>query len=260
MFSHTCILNKILDLIKIYQRRQRLCEILLNACREPEKKVQETKFKLNPNEIEYLLNDATTLTPSFLTEQLTIRHVGYFGHKNCGDDAFKTSLHFQILVLIQKVSLNILGGGDVINDYFVKNVPEKNSIALSVGIPYSDFNVLLKKFKCVYLRNPNDRIYPNCHYAPDFTFLLPSVFGTKNPYEKSKSIGIILSRTYFNAKFPDLYNQFCQEMAKFIDIAIVEKNCTFCFIPFCINEKNSKENDFLIIQDVLQFVKKFGNS
>jgi hypothetical protein len=223
---------------------------------------------LNTNEVESLLND-TNVTPCFLTEQLNICHVGYFGHKNCGDDAFEyvfrylykntphryyfSNSHFNI-----NSSLNILGGGDVINDYFAKNVSE-NSIALSVGIPYSDFNSLLCKFKSVYLRNENDyeklkKQYNNCHYVPDLAFLLPRVFGEVDNITKTSTIGIILARTYFNIRYPNLYIDFCKQIAKFIDLAIEHSNCKFCFIPFCVNKKNNQENDLLIIEDVLKYV------
>jgi hypothetical protein len=223
---------------------------------------------LNENEMEYILNDNST-TPCFLTEQLQIQHVGYFGHKNCGDDAFElifrhlykhtphkysfSDSHFN-----SKSSINILGGGDVMNDYFAKNVSE-NSIALSVGIPYSDFNKLLHKFKCVYLRNSNDyevlkKQFTNCHFSPDLTFLLPTVFSNEKDVQ-TNTIGIILTRTYFNTKYLDLYFEFCKQIATFVDLAIEQNNCKFCFIPFCINKNNVQENDFLIIEDVLKFVK-----
>ncbi len=222
---------------------------------------------LNTNEIEYLLND-NSKTPCFLTEQLHISHVGYFGHKNCGDDAFEiifrsfyqnTPHKYSFSNFNPNSSLNILGGGDVINDYFINNTVCTNSIALSVGIPYDEFKRFLPKFKSVYLRNSNDyeklkKQYNNCHYAPDLSFLLPRIFGDPNPKLKTNTIGIILARTYFNINYPNLYYDFCAQIAKFIDLAMDQK-FKFCFIPFCVNQKNNQENDLLIIADVLSFVK-----
>ena len=90
---------------------------------------------------------------------------------NCGDDAFMEVFKYLYLgtphkykfsdryLFGQKTDICVLGGGDVINDYFVKSIPDNvNSIAVGVGIPYDEFIPMLKRFCAVYLRNKKIKI------------------------------------------------------------------------------------------------------
>ncbi len=217
---------------------------------------------LNPNEIHYLLS--TKSLPCFLSQKLSINHIGYFGKANIGDDAFQDvftylysktphSFSFSSSKYNSNASLNILGGGDVINSYFIPPTMPHNTIAISVGIPYDEFNLLLKRFRTIYLRNEFDAKILKTSFAPDLTFLLPKIYGLppiKIPKSK-KSIGIILARTYYNKNFPQLYDDFIKEIAKFIEQL---KDFHVVMIPFCTNKENPKEDDFLIIEDVCKLL------
>ena len=96
---------------------------------------------LTEKEIDYLLNYNNINSPYgfyFLSEYLKIMHIGYWNHKNCGDDVFievfkyikNTYYPLNELIFVEKYdehnlkynsNINILGGGDVINKYFLKN-------------------------------------------------------------------------------------------------------------------------------------------
>uniref|UniRef100_A0A6C0LT18 Polysaccharide pyruvyl transferase domain-containing protein n=1 Tax=viral metagenome TaxID=1070528 RepID=A0A6C0LT18_9ZZZZ len=222
----------------------------------------DTKCKcliLNHDEINMLLN--SKFYPSFLTEKINLNHVGYWCNFNCGDDAYIHVFNYLYKGTPNNIKfslkydphsdLNILGGGDVINDYFTKDISE-NTIAISVGIPYMEFVPLLDKFKCVYLRNENDsKLFTKTKYIPDLTFILPKLFGRNTNRIEEKTVGIILARTYYNIKYLEEYETFCDEIANFV--FLLHKNkFKITFIPFCINENNSNENDYYIINDIVK--------
>ncbi len=220
---------------------------------------------LSPGEIAYLLRQ--TNMPCFLTEKMVVNHVGYWGKFNCGDDAFmdvfkhlyQAGPHQAIFAetYSDNVHINVLGGGDVINDYFAKLPIPNNTIAVSVGIPYEEFITRLKHFRAVYLRNEADYkkliSQPKINYAPDLAFLMPKVYGKPaiaRTGSSVKSIGIILARTYYNKDFPELYDDFCGQIAQFAESAHSD-GFHLVFIPFCINQRKPGEDDNIIIRDVV---------
>jgi hypothetical protein len=102
-------------------------------------------------ELDNLLVDELDLGFYFLTDTPKIVHYGYLGKFNCGDDAFvdvfkylhkKYYPHCEITYRYEcsaNDDLVILGGGDVINPYFVdkiKHCKTKNVIAVGIGLPY----------------------------------------------------------------------------------------------------------------------------
>src|SRR5579864_4509104 len=94
----------------------------------------------------------------FLTNCCRIQHYGYFNHFNCGDDAFQLIFkylhkkfypHFEIEftdVCKDGYDLTTIGGGDVINKYFMSQIKsDQNVIAVGVGIPYVSEEHYLEK-------------------------------------------------------------------------------------------------------------------
>lgn len=144
-----------------------------------------------------------------LSEQKNICIIGYFGHFNLGDEQYKESFDYIFHTFFPNyISLNIkyidcdylatqefntddiiiLGGGDVLNEYFLnkiilkfENKPNK-IIAFSVGLPYS--NILINTFKLsifdyIFIRTKQDielfSQYFNRDrlvYIPDISFYL----------------------------------------------------------------------------------------
>ena len=211
----------------------------------------------------------------FLTESLRIMHVGYWNHKNCGDDAFVEIFKYlrdtyypqnEIIFVGSAQRTNIkfnphvmtLGGGDVITKYFLDGINYKNTVAFGVGIPYSEFNDCIYKFNKCYLRNYLDyqklkKGHASIKYIPDLAFLLPKIYGRnckirsiKN--KKSLNIGIIPIRNYYNSCKPYRYIDFVESMANFADM-MVEASHNVYFIPFCYG--NFDEDDRIVINDIM---------
>jgi polysaccharide pyruvyl transferase WcaK-like protein len=224
---------------------------------------------LSRTEVEYLLNSMQT-SPCFLTEQMHINHIGYFNSQNGGDDAFEIVFRFlykntphqfsfgETNKHQKHTSVNVMGGGDTINSFFASQVSASNrhkNIAVSVGIPYIEFESFLTLFSAVYMRNPFDvkRLsakHNNLHFVSDLAYLLPQVYGPFQGAKLSNTVGIILARTYYNEDYLDIYKDFVKEMVVFVELVTLKSNLKVCFIPFGINVKKKCENDLLIIQDV----------
>jgi len=195
--------------------------------------------------------------------------LGYFHRDNLGDDVyyyiwdqyFKTYWPNSEYIIKNTDDVNtiprdltaiICGGGDLINDYFIKKiniltVEIKCPIyAVSVGIPYP------KLVDCGYLSNFDYTIHRNkvdsedlvgklgsdrVQWAPDLAFLLPKMEQEVSTYlsqaqlisqtfprlsrRGNKKIGIFLARPIFKASDPDSYQKIVRVLAEFIaDIAV----------------------------------------
>jgi hypothetical protein len=148
--------------------------------------------------------------------------VGYYNHYNLGDEQYKWSIHHILthLPTLQPVSVEfldcdklanhdvpentvvLLGGGDVLNTYFLDKINKKFAhldsrpkiIAFSVGIPYNSIFLQpenLKKleiFDHIYLRTRQDIPLfseffdpAKLSYLPDASCFLPDVFASPTP-------------------------------------------------------------------------------
>ena len=117
--------------------------------------------------------------------------LGYFGYQNAGDDAFydfwMQSMGAPETVLSRNLSGNtvqsaILGGGAIINDYFISRLPASFTTLSLYGcsLPYGgdDVNLLLPlldKIDDVHLRSKRDveaakATLPQAQYVPDLIF------------------------------------------------------------------------------------------
>ena len=147
--------------------------------------------------------------------------VGYYGHHNLGDEQYKTTIHYILkqifLTGLDKPSLVgsslddyidfidcdrlsdydvppntvvLLGGGDVLNHYFLDKLNQKfppedrikynyRIIAFSVGIPYNDIfiqpeqNKKLRIFDAIFLRTRQDIPLFSKYFPPEKVFYLP---------------------------------------------------------------------------------------
>ena len=126
--------------------------------------------------------------------------VGYYNHHNTGDEQYKTTfkqlLDNPVFLDCDKIKdhefsdsdVIIVGGGDVLNEYFVDEIiakfkGKKNKlIAFSVGLPYSDILVNTNKlqiFDYIFLRTKQDIDLFRQHlddgsisYTPDISLYL----------------------------------------------------------------------------------------
>lgn len=124
---------------------------------------------------------------------MNIECIGWYDHHNVGDEAYKLAfpklLHNNNIRFLESVSgrddidLTILGGGDVVCDYFIDKVLKNKSskkIAASVTItPGSNTQLANKVFDKIYVRDTlsyetakNVIGTDKLRYLPDFTFVL----------------------------------------------------------------------------------------
>lgn len=117
--------------------------------------------------------------------------LGYFGYQNAGDDAFYDFWMQSMGAPSTALSRNltdktarsaILGGGAIVNDYFISRLPASfTSLSLyGCSLPYGSDDVnllkpLLDKIDDVHLRSKRDveaakAILPQAQYVPDLIF------------------------------------------------------------------------------------------
>jgi polysaccharide pyruvyl transferase WcaK-like protein len=209
-----------------------------------------------------------------LHEHIDIQHIGYFGSLNCGDDAFVEvfkclnkqfypnlkCLYSTESNCIKDIKLNILGGGDVINSYFLSKMKHiKNLHAVGVGIPYMDQVQLVDQFKSLSLRYIGDlevvsKINPSVVSFPDLVFLFDRFISrTKLSFKSSRPrIGFSLCRTYYHFQYELEYMNFLEASASTIE-ELIEKGFDIYLIPFGISNSD-KENDRLVTDQLLTIV------
>jgi hypothetical protein len=102
--------------------------------------------------------------------------IGYYDRKNIGDECYKIAFPLlfkdakkitfvcsdDIEIIPEEITTVICGGGDIINDYFMKKIHELlkvfkgNIYAVSVGIPYINAAKYLHIFDHIFVRSQND--------------------------------------------------------------------------------------------------------
>lgn len=218
-------------------------------------------------QLERLLVNQLDLGFYLLTNKASVFHQGYFNEYNCGDDSFVDVFQYlhrtcypQLTVTTgSSVDANndllVLGGGDVINQYFmneVKKCNHRNMIAVGVGLPYLSEKRSLAYFKHSILRSLTDyhrlkEYYPLSYY-PDLTFLLPEIFPV-SPEKKFttniKHIGFSLTQTIYHASYVKEYDCFLQQICTTIRLLLAD-NYVIHLIPFGINQAKNTENDLII--------------
>jgi predicted GH43/DUF377 family glycosyl hydrolase len=225
--------------------------------------------KLFSNYGNFLLLDNT-----FFTNK-TMLHLGYFGKYNCGDDAFvsvfkwlnKTyypnyNIEFsEYIKSYKKYDTITLGGGDVINDYFMDKIPVDTVHGVGVGIPYKNMADKISKFKTCIIRNNTDltelkQMFPDklIEHYPDLVFLFSKMYTdlTKTINNKIK-IGLCLTRTFYKKGYEKDYIQFVLGIVNIINY-LVGLDYQVYLIPFCINLENSKENDTLLNTHIMNLI------
>lgn len=220
--------------------------------------------------------------------------LGFYNRFNLGDDVFKYVLtnYFNkkwknithdflcidnLVEIPSDTSCVIVGGGDLINDYFFDKLKPflKNKTcpwyAISIGIPYPDLinKGYLDSFDYIIHRNQDDKItlenrYPDrSSWYPDISFLLPD--DKRIRFEgRKKKIGICLSRHIYNNENPEIYNHIVTNLSKFfLDISSVKNYFgspvyELYFIPFCTDGKPGHD-DRLINKDIYDKIKHLNN-
>lgn len=225
--------------------------------------------------------------------------LGYYDRGNLGDDIFKCIFtkffdrfkDAKITIVntddIEKLpvetSIVVVGGGDLINDYFINKIKLLTTgfmgpiYAFGVGIPYPNMieEGALDIFDFIVHRNPleHERLlkrYPaemvRCY--PDLSYLMEKyIKPTPQDIFKNngkKNIGIFLSRTMYNSEDPEAYEDIVSGLTTFIQQIADTRKGHACFRKrmyevylFSMNTgKNNDESDLVLNQELFKRVDR----
>ena len=226
---------------------------------------------------------------------MNIKIIGYYGHSNLGDEQYKVSISYIIEKMAKESSCKdyniefidcdivktksfhvsdiiILGGGDVINEYFLdslfRQIVVNNElivnkvIGFSVGIPYLSIlknSKYIKFFETLYIRTFQEKIdIPsiNIHYIQDISCVLHSI-PRKLTYTLPESMSVkykkkvcfSLSRHIYDVNCVMEYNNILNSFVKFIE-HLIKLNYIIILLPFNTKWNAPCENDILIHNDI----------
>lgn len=237
----------------------------------------------------------------------TILVLGFYDRKNIGDECYKTAfsilfnkvkkLSFVCTDDIEKipddVTIVVCGGGDIINDYFMRKVQELlktfvgRSYAISVGIPYEAATKYLHIFDHVFTRSTVDYDVAvkevgegNVTVCPDLSVLLPfdvsnqfdipfyKKFITslrdknvkKNPVERSMNVGVCLAQPYFfeNPNKSSLLSSLSRVLTKIFRQSNVK--IEYHFLAFNYDNESQKEGDLICNRSLANKLNRNGVS
>jgi hypothetical protein len=233
--------------------------------------------------------------------------IGYYDHANAGDEQYKNTFSYLIkTILAATLDINhydivfidcdklhdynengyinpndiiVVGGGDVLNNYFLDKVINvfngisNNIYAISVGVPYTSVitSGKLSIFNSIYVRSYQDlhtlrEYHNNVYYIPDISCLTRNIInntdgtadGSVNTVVynelkciRKKKVCLSLSRHIYNKEHSEYYNNIISKLADFIKYLILN-NYHVILLPFNTNNTNENENDIIINNDVFQ--------
>lgn len=229
--------------------------------------------------------------------------IGYYGHYNIGDEQYKITFTHVLkkylgskMVNIQFIDCDkifnysfdekdiiILGGGDVLNNYFLDKIilkfkNKKNKIiAVSVGIPYTSIvskHNKLSYIDYIFIRTKQDFDMLSKHYFPHRIKYIPDLSYYLNDYVHTsyvsildnkfqdlslikiskKIIGINLNRHIYNPNDINNYNKFINTFSVFVE-KLISDSYYIVFLPYNTNINSFNENDILIHNDVINLIK-----
>lgn len=224
--------------------------------------------------------------------------IGYYEHYNIGDEQYKNTFNYifnkflsdydikyidcDIIELkeFNESDIIILGGGDILNEYFIDKIINKfkntknKIIGVSVGIPYVDIIINTNKLNIIdyiFVRTKQDvkllKEYFNSDrilYLPDISYYLlkcesilknerfDEILSEINIVKKSKKIiAITISRHIYKDNIND---ELISNLTEFIKYLITCKY-QLIFLPFNTNSENESENDIIIHNEVINMLK-----
>ena len=208
--------------------------------------------------------------------------LGFYDRSNIGDEAYKAILSsipyssnnisfkcvddIENTVLPESVHTVFLGGGDIINDYFMSKICLylKNFTGrvygISIGIPYKSCAHYLHIFDHVFVRSMND--YQICcdeigevnvSYYPDLATLTPFNKKFSTSPNNSINIGLCLAQPYFtnNQESSNLLTSICDVLKS---IKQKYNNVEYHLIPFNQDKTSMKECDNIINKEVYNYL------
>lgn len=248
--------------------------------------------------------------------QIRIIIVGYYNHDNLGDEQYKETFEYMLdkylplkkdytiifvdcdvlsTIPIIDTDIILLGGGDILNYYFIDKVydifhnkPNK-ILAVSVGLPYSEILMHTNKLNIIdyiFIRTKKDiKLFSRYFmkerivYIPDISFYITKSTSSKRcsttikntsnfklllnklkiQETKSKIIVFSLSRHIYNKANPEYYSNIIKEISIFITY-LIKNGYYIVLLPFntstTITEREQNlENDIYIHEDILNILQ-----
>ena len=231
-------------------------------------------------------------------DYIKIYVIVYYDHENLGDESYKLTFDYFFknnLVncnykldfidcdklhnyTFEETDIIILGGGDVLNNYFLDQLIKKFNgksnkiIAVSVGLPYT--NILntnkLEILDYIFIRSEQDLPLFNKYfdknrikYIPDISVYIKDIplkkskdyYIVKNTIKKidSKIVCISLNRHIYKKDKLDNYNEIIDTFEKFTRY-LITFGFFVIFVPYNTNNLEN-ENDILIHNDIVNKIK-----
>lgn len=217
-----------------------------------------------------------------------VKIIGYYGHYNAGDEQYKITLNLLFKDIETEYidcdmiqthvfddnDIIIIGGGDILNSYFLEKISlyftDKPNviIAVSVGLPYVDVltsNNTLDIIDHFFIRTKQDmQLFSRVlcknkiSYIPDASTLYNYSSIPANTTIPEKSVCFCLSRHIYSEQYPNEYNAMIEGFKTIVEY-FQALEYTVVFLPFNTNQTNSTENDILIANDVISKVQSTTN-
>jgi hypothetical protein len=203
--------------------------------------------------------------------------LGFYNRQNIGDDAYTIVIpsllddmntHVRCVsmddidIVPQNTDIVILGGGDLINDYFMSKAQSllKDFVGkvygLSIGIPYQSCTHYLHIFDHVFVRSREDYKLAcaeigllNVTYCPDITTFIPMKPKPINTNTNIIRVGVCLAQPLFynNPKKTVIVNSLCNALIRFSnEMQSQDKIVQYNFIAFNFCESSTQECDQVI--------------
>jgi polysaccharide pyruvyl transferase WcaK-like protein len=226
-------------------------------------------------------------------KQIRIIIVGYYNHDNLGDEQYKETFeymldkylslkkNYEILFVdcdsihnipILKTDVIILGGGDILNFYFIDkihsvfhNKPNK-ILAVSVGLPYSDILIHTNKLNIIdyiFIRTKKDiKLFSKYFlkeriiYLPDISFYVTRTISSKKYYTNHllspsrKNTVSVFDGSHEEKRYEYIINKIKTQDKKIISFSLCRH----------IYNKNNPEYYQNIIQELATFICYLSNS
>lgn len=203
--------------------------------------------------------------------------LGFYDRGNLGDEAYKLAFPFilksasnisfvsmdDIKVIPPGIDVIICGGGDIINDYFLKKMKRLlksftgRVYAVSVGIPYDGCAHYLCYFDHIFVRSMYDYNLAisivgerNVSYCPDIVLYLQpkNIIGK---FRKTKNIGLCFAQPFFVRR-----TELIQEITEcLIQAYKINPEVEYHLLPFNVFKSSKKECDYYVNEQIYGILK-----
>lgn len=218
--------------------------------------------------------------------------MGFYNRCNIGDEVYKVVIPkllpksceivsvscddaLSFIDSINEYDIVFIGGGDIVNDYFMSKVQQLlktytgRIYGVSVGIPFTSDCHYLHIFDNVIVRSRHDYEIAskeigdrNVYYLPDFSVALrEKEVHTLSRHvgdnsSKKISVGLCLAQPLFynNPKKTILFDALCTAMKSFVNRS--SRHIQFILLAFNSNVENNQECDHIINNQVARQLRK----